>query len=165
MTKYIVAFALLALIVLLAGLAVRGWGRRRNEQEQLLQMPAESIPHFAAELEVDGFYVATTKAGEPLNRINAYGLGPRGKASIAISAQGVVIRRGGEVSFAIPSSDLVAVQLVSGAIDRAVETGGLIAMTWLNGGEMLETTIRVVDESQRSLMVAALANFAREGSN
>lgn len=164
MTKYIVAFALVALIVLLAGLAVRGWGRRRNEQEQLLRMPAESIPNFAAELAVNGFYVATTKSGEPLNRINAYGLGHRGKASIAISAQGVVIDRIGEVSLAIPSRDLVSVQLVSGAIDRAVETGGLIAITWLIGGEMLETTLRVVDENQRSLMVAALANFAREGS-
>jgi hypothetical protein len=69
------------------------------------------------------------------------------------------------VSLAISSRDLVAVQLVSGAIDRAVETGGLIAMTWLNGGEKLETTIRVVDENQGSLMVAALANFVKEGSN
>ena len=164
MTDFLVALVLLAILAGLIVLAARSWAHRRKEQESQLAEPSERLAGFAPEVSAEGFYVATVKAGEPLNRINAYGLGIRGKARISASKQGMVIERIGERNLAIDSADILNLQLVSGAIDRVVEAGGLIAITWAIGQEKLETTIRIVDESQRGELIAALKLVVSEGS-
>lgn len=164
MTDFLVAFVLLAILAGLIVLAARGWARRRKDQESRLAEPSERLAGFTPEVSAEGFYVATVKAGEPLNRINAYGLGTRGRATVSASKQGMVIERVGERNLAIDSTDIRNLQLVSGAIDRVVEAGGLIAITWASGQENLETTIRIVDEKQRRELVAALKLVVTEGS-
>lgn len=164
MTDYMVAFFLAAVLVVLIAIAAGGWRKRRTEQEATLARPFESFSGFTPTARAEGFYVATVKAGEPLNRINAYGLGIRGRATFSATDQGLLIERVGERNLAIAKADIRSLQFVSGAIDRVVEAGGLIAITWANGQETLETTLRVVDERQRSELVAALKLVVAEGS-
>ena len=64
-------------------------------------MPAPSAPQSFESL-FDCFYVATVFANNPLDRVWAHGLGPRGKAMIGQSISELVISRVGEKSFVIP---------------------------------------------------------------
>lgn len=163
MTKYIVAFVLVALFVLLVGLAMRAWSSRRTAQEALFSAPLTELANFKPAESAKGFYVATTVAGEPLNRVAAHGLGARGRVEVFVSDQGVLLERLGERDLAIKSEDVLNVTLVDGAIDRIVESGGLLAILWQSGSQKLETTLRIVDEHSRSEILKHLRLLTTEG--
>ncbi|MEY4981452.1 MAG: hypothetical protein RL174_790 [Actinomycetota bacterium] len=159
MQKYIVSAFLLVVFISLVALAIRVWLNRRGAQEQVLEQP--SGPFDSETLEsASGFYVATTFAGEPLNRVSAFGLGHRGKADFALSAEGISIIRQGENSFAIRKADISAISLQQGTIDRVVESEGLISIVWQLGQSSVETSLRIVDKSSRTSFYAALDNLA-----
>src|SRR5690606_8271410 len=89
----------------------------------------------AATLKASGFYVATTVADEPLNRIAVAGLGYRARASVAVHASGVSLAIPGQAPIFIPAADIRSVQKATWTIDRAVEQGGLILIRWVLGSE------------------------------
>ncbi len=159
MQKYIVSALLLVAFVSLVALAIRVWLNRRSTQEQVLEQP---LAVFESETlkSASGFYVATTFAGEPLNRVSAFGLGHRGKADFELSIEGISIIRQGEKSFAIGRADILAISLQQGTIDRVVESEGLISIVWRLGKSSVETSLRIVDKSARASFYAALENLA-----
>lgn len=159
MQKYIVSAFLLIAFVSLVALAIRVWLQRRSAQEQALDQPLAVFNSETIE-SASGFYVATTFAGEPLNRVAAFGLGHRGKADFALSAEGISILRQGEKSFAIGKNDISAISLQMGTIDRVVEPEGLISIVWQLGRSLVETSLRIVDKPQRASFYAALENLA-----
>lgn len=165
MTDLLVAVALIICFALLVALAFSAWAKRARGQEALFARPADAIESFEPHSSVEGFYVATTVSGEPLNRISAYGLGARGRATISVSQQGLVIERKGEPSLALSARDIISIDLVSGAIDRVVEPGGLIAITWSADSVQLETSIRIVDEEKRGLLIQNLSPLVVKGNS
>ena len=158
MQKYIVSALLLVAFASLVALAVRVWINRRNSQELVFEEPSAPFDSPVSEL-ATGFYVATTLAGEPLNRISAFGLGHRGKADFSISKAGLSIVRQGERSFAIGSESISSISLQQGTIDRVVESEGLISITWTLGNSSVETSLRIVDKAQRASFYQALENL------
>ncbi len=147
----------LALFLLLAGLAVRGWRKRSASQSSEFSAPLEALEYFGELLEqAKALYVATTRDSNHLERITAYGLGARGFCQVFIFTEGVLIVRNGERPLAIDSSNITAVELTQVAIDKAVEPNGLTSITWLHDGVKLATQLRIVDDVDRGKIVKTL---------
>ena len=90
------------------------------------------------------FYVATTIAGEPLNRVAVSGLGYRARASVTVATAGLVLAIAGEPDAFIPAEAIRAVERATWTIDRVVETGGLVCVTWMLGETPVDSYLRVV---------------------
>lgn len=115
-------------------------------QEQSL--PEPQLSRGGVELG-EALYVATVYAKRPLDRIWAYGLGSRGRATIYLNPDGISIERRGERDLHLPKSSLRGITKERATIDKGVERDGLIAIHWQLGNEDLVTHLRVVSEQQR----------------
>ncbi len=156
--------ALTVLTLAVIALAVwgmrRGWAAREARQADLPALPEvpaellsalvgadegpDTTPAGGAALPdgVTGLYVATTTAGDLLDRIVAHGLGHRSRATLRIAEDGVLIERTGEVDLWIPRSAVTDVRLGSGQAQKAFEAGGLILIGWQWGPRGVETGFR-----------------------
>jgi hypothetical protein len=141
MQTYQVGLVGLALFAFLATFAFLAWKSRLRDQERLLDrpvvIPGRTSGHSA-------FYIATTFANRPLDRVIAFGLAHRGRCTLSSSPKGIDVSRVGEVSFQIPRSGFLGVGASSAVIDRAVETNGLITLRWRLGREEVESHFRFV---------------------
>jgi hypothetical protein len=142
------------------GLAIWGWMARRHRQRNI---PATSpMPEDvgAMRAEFDGFYVATTLDGQPLNRVAVRGLGFRARATIAVTDSGVVLALPGNNVF-IPRDTIREVTRSNYTIDRVVEPGGLVLLAWTLGGgtpseTRLDSYLRVTETEQLVKAIASL---------
>lgn len=151
---------LLALVIvfglLLLALMIAGWRTRRRRQGELPEPP--SAPHELAAVlgSFAGKYVATSRAGEPLERIVSHGLGFRGKATTAVTADGILIERVGERAVWIPQSSITDVRRATWTIDRVVEPDGLNLIEWSFGGLTVDTTLRLDEPAAFDVAAATL---------
>jgi hypothetical protein len=156
MQTYHVGLMALAVFSALGLLAFWSWRSKIRKQESSIPAPERLYT------EVDGqfaFYVATTFAGRPLERVVAHGLAHRGKAEVAVSHEGVLIQRTGESSFRIPPGNFLAFNQSSAVIDRAVEKDGLVSIRWSLGKNELETHLRFVGTAARSKILSQLKDM------
>jgi hypothetical protein len=142
------------------GLAVWGWLARRRRQRNIpatAPMPADV---GAMRAEFDGFYVATTLDGQPLNRVAVRGLGFRARATIAVTDSGVVLALPGNNVF-IPRDTIREVTRSNYTIDRVVEPGGLVLLAWILGRgtpteTRLDSYLRVTETEELVKAIASL---------
>jgi hypothetical protein len=153
MQTYQVGLIALAIFALLALFAFWSWVSRIRKQESVIQEPKFLVGETKGQT---AFYVATTFAGRPLDRVVAHGLAHRGKANVLVSDSGVTIYRTGEKNFLIPSDQLLGVSQTSAVIDKAVEKDGLVSIQWNLGGTSLETHLRFVGAAERSTVLSQL---------
>lgn len=165
MTKNLMAILAIGLVIVIAGLAWQGWRSRVTRQEATFESPNEALEFFGQELaNATGFYVATSTAADFLERINAYGLGPRGAAQIIVFSEGVLVLRRGERPLAIDKAQMSKVMTTQYVIDRAVEAEGIISIAWTQNNVDLATHLRVVNEESRVNVIKALNSIcSREG--
>jgi hypothetical protein len=74
------------------------------------------------------------------------------------------IERLGEESFVINKDALLEVSRESATIDRAVETGGLLSITWNLGGTAVATQLRLDRDADTAELAAALQSLKKEGA-
>jgi hypothetical protein len=129
-------------LVAVAYLAVRAWRGRAIAHSKLIGDLPSAFDLGNADA-FDGFYVATTPAGKPLDRLVGSGLAHRGRVTVRVSKAGVSMERTGEATINIPSAQIIGVAAQSATIDRAVESGGLTAIHWSNSGHEFETFLRM----------------------
>jgi hypothetical protein len=151
---YHVGLISLAFFAVLGLLAFVSWRRRISEQQALIPSPSRVSSSSAG---FKCFYVATTFADRPLERVIAHGLAHRGVAYLLITDSGLEVSRTGETSFLVPRSDLIQVGSVSAVIDRAVEENGLVVIKWKLGSEELESHFRFVDSQLRTSSLSQLS--------
>jgi hypothetical protein len=153
-TVIVIAVILLAF----AGMII-GWRARKRRQSGLARphaVPAETgVELYAA----DVFYVATTVAGEPLNRIAVGGLGFRARAAIVVVSTGLVLSIAGERDVFIPASELRRVERATWTIDRVVETGGLVCIGWTLGATDVDSYLRVTEPEQTTPIIDAIQSL------
>ncbi|MFD4420086.1 hypothetical protein ACFWN7_01090 [Agromyces sp. NPDC058484] len=130
MDKAIGAAVAIAVVVVVAWLMIRSWRRRTKRDATLSAYPIPPALR-AATLDAEVLYVATTPAGEPLERLALPGLAFRGTARVEVSRDGLVLRVAGEPATYLPADRIVAVGKASYAIDRGVEPEGLVVITWI----------------------------------
>lgn len=142
-------------LLVFAALAL-GWRARRRRQSAL---PALAVPPAvlgAALLVDDGFYVATTRADSPTDRIAVRGLAFRARAGIAVHPEGVVLSLAGQPDAFIPAPAIDGVGRATWTIDRVVGRDGLVFVRWTLGDLLVDTNLRVADPDA---LVAALATL------
>ncbi|UWX95869.1 hypothetical protein N2K95_09175 [Arthrobacter zhaoxinii] len=155
---------LAALIVVVLGLFALGWrGRRRRQQDtpRPLPLPDElSDPGFQAL----GQYVATTTAGDWLDRVAPYGLGVKSNATAAVFPEGVLFARSGADDLWIPRRDLHDVRLERGMAGKFVEKDGLVIVTWQLGPKRVDTGFRTRSADEKTPLVRAITELLPESA-
>jgi hypothetical protein len=149
----------LAFVALLIGIFVWAgivWSNRSKAQSINITSPEEIDFSTTGS---SGFYVATTFADRPLDRVSAHGLGFGGKATVEVLIDGINISRTGEKSFRIAKSSLVDIARTSVVIDKAVEKDGLLSLRWRLGDALLESHFRFPSSSERDQVAVAVANL------
>lgn len=157
MDKLLPTLGILAVVVIMLALAVVGWRRRVRRDSGAGGAYSTPGTLSAPTAEVEALYVATTKAGQHLERLALPGLAYRGKATVAVRPEGVGIAVTGEAPVFIPATVVTGAGLASVAIDRAVERDGLLRLGWTtSGGTAADTYFRVVDPAGRAQVAAAI---------
>ena len=135
----VITLPLIALVLTMIGAGWRSRLRRQSDVEQLPAVPAElSLPLATA----DGQYVATTTAGDWLDRIAVQSLGIRTNAELTVHPEGVLLERSGAGPVFIPAGRLTGVRQDSGMAGKFVEKDGLLVVSWSLGGRELDTGFR-----------------------
>ncbi len=154
MGQYNLALVASAIVAGLAVLAFLAWKSRAARQAKLFTAPAENLETSRLLFgPVSARYVATTTTADPLERITAHGLGMRGSCDVNVYENGMVINRKGETSIALEKSAIRGVGLTNAAIDRVVETDGLISIEWSRDGHNLSTYLRVTSNADKAQLV------------
>lgn len=159
MSKELFVALSVALVILLLAVGWLGWRSRGRRQRDI---PAPERPRIhVATLVVPVLYIATTRAGDPYDRVTVHGLGFRARGELRFGDDGVVI--------ALPKDDILvrrtAIEVAERAtwtIDRVVEPGGLLRFTWKLGATRLDTYVRVTGDDSDAL--AALRSFAESAA-
>lgn len=133
----------LLLLVVLLTLMLLGWRSRQKKQSNIAQ--PDSVPASIGTTHgtFDGFYVATTAANDPLNRIAVRGLGYRARATVTVAEAGLVFALRGESDAFIPLGSLREVTRATWTIDRVVEEGGLVLIGWQLGDTPVDSYFRL----------------------
>ncbi len=137
----------------------RGW-RQRQARQGDIPAPGPAPADLPSEGYVTGQYVATTRAGDLLDRIAVHGLGNRGRAALLATDAGVHLVRTGEDPIWIPRASLREVRLGSGQAQKAYEAGGLVLIGWTLGATDVETGFRADDPDQHIATARAIAALA-----
>lgn len=147
MTREFIGAALILLVLMIALNIYGSVSRKRKQQEAILPEP---FTQQSFESLFDCFYVATVFANNPLERVWAHGLGPRGKAIIGRFESELVIGRVGERSFVIPVQSIEHLGRGGATIDRGVEKSGLVQIGWKLGKTSLLTSLRITSNQEKN---------------
>jgi hypothetical protein len=150
---------MIALMVVSLGLALWGWRRRVVRYQGEAQALMRDVPASTADFVIDALYVATTEAGDPLQRVAAGPLSYRAKARLAVHSEGLVVRIPGEDAVVFPAEGLEAGR-ATWTIDRVVESDGLAMVRWRLAGRDVDSYFRIVD-GDAGIFIDALGRVGR----
>lgn len=148
--------SLAVLVVAMLGLGWRNRLRRQADVDPLPAVPAELGPPLAA---ADGQYVASTTAGDWLDRIAVHNLGIRTNAELSIHPGGVLFERSGAGPVYIPAGRLTGVRQESGMAGKFVEKDGLLVISWMLGAHELDTGFRTRRADDKTTLFNALQDL------
>ncbi|MFZ7088642.1 hypothetical protein [Curtobacterium sp. RRHDQ10] len=132
--RWLVGLVILLAVAALFVAMVRTWrtrGRTQAAAAPPVPVPSDVGPERGS---WDGFYVATTRADEPLQRIVAGPWGFRGRGGVAVHDRGVVMTLAGAPDRFVAWRDLRGADRATSTIDRVVEPGGLVRLRWTATG-------------------------------
>lgn len=150
-------------LLVFVGLAL-GWRARQRRQAALPALDAPPATLAPALAVADGFYVATTHAEKPTDRIAVRGLGFRARAGIAVHPEGVVLSIAGQPDAFIPTSAIVGVGRAAWTIDRVVGQDGLVFVRWNFGGTHVDTNLRVAEPTALVNALQTIAPASKEAA-
>lgn len=157
MDRFLPTLMIFAVLAAIVGLMVLGWQRRRRRQSGLDGLAAVPDQLSAAQLVVEGWYVATTYANQPLERIAVRGLGFRSRATVAVHPEGIVLDRRGSEPAHIPAADLRSSGRATWAIDRVVERDGLVVIGWMLGSTPVDSYFRLPNPTDAGQLVSVVS--------
>ncbi|MCR2792651.1 hypothetical protein NQ156_06180 [Microbacterium sp. zg.Y625] len=159
MTRETALLIIVAVAIGLLGLVAWGW-KRRSRRDAGFAPPVGEIPAGATVIGVfPALYVATTRHGEPLERLAIRGLGFRSKADVTVTDAGVALDLVGQSRLFIDRARINGVAQATVAIDRVVERDGLARLDWqiptADGDEIVvDSYFRPQETSARALVDA-----------
>lgn len=159
MVKELSLLLTLVLIGVALALIWLGWRnrlRRQADVDPLPEIPAELGPAVAA---ADGQYVASTTAGDWLDRIAVHNLGIRTNAELSVHPQGVLFDRSGAGPVFIPAASLTGVRQESGMAGKFVEKDGLLVLSWMLGSRELDSGFRTRHAEDKTTLLNALQDL------
>lgn len=148
-----------AVILGVFGLMLLGWRNRRRRQSAVARPVAAPAALGAAVLVAEGWYVATTLADQPLERVAVHGLGFRARATAAVHPEGLVLAVRGRDPILLAPDTLRGVGRATWAIDRVVEKDGLILIGWMLGDTPVDSYLRVPDTEAARALIATVQSI------
>jgi hypothetical protein len=153
--------AIIAVVLVMIGFGWRNRLRRQADVAPLPEVPMEpGVPGARAE----GQYVASTTAGDWLDRIAVHSLGIRTNAVLSVYPHGVLLDRVGAPAVYIPAERLSAVRQESGMAGKFVEKDGLLVMTWDLGTHTLDTGFRTRRAADKDALYDSLQKLIAAAS-
>ena len=158
MTREVALLIFIGVAVLLLALGAAAW-RRRTFRDAGLSAPVGEIPAGAALRDrFAGLYVATTRHAEPLERLAIRGLGFRSRAELLVTDAGLALDLTGQPRLFLPVERIAEVGRATVAIDRVVEPGGLVRVSWrADAAQLVDIYFRPQDSSARGVVDAIAA--------
>jgi len=153
---------MIAVAIALLALGAFAW-RRRSRRDAGITAPFGEVPDAAAVQTVStGFYVATTRHGDALERLAIRGLGFRSRVDVTVTDRGVALDLVGQPRMFVTTERIVSVGRATTAIDRVVEPGGLVRLAWRaertdGTTETVDSYLRPQDQSAQGLAAAITA--------
>jgi hypothetical protein len=147
------------LLVLAAGYfgMYRGWRNRQSRQAGLAPLPTAPEDTTRG---VEGVYVATTTAGDWMDRIAVHELGVRATADLAVSEAGLIFHRQGAADVFIPADRLTGVRTDRGIAGKVTaEKSGLVVVTWTHDGRELDTGFRPRRKADTAALTASISTL------
>ncbi len=147
------------LLVLAAGYfgMYRGWRNRQTRQADLAPLPTAPEETTRG---VEGVYVATTSAGDWMDRIAVHELGVRATADLAVSEAGLIFHRQGAADVFIPADHLTGVRTDRGIAGKVTaEKSGLVVVTWTHDGRELDTGFRPRRKADTAALTASISTL------
>jgi hypothetical protein len=147
------------LLVLAAGYfgMYRGWRNRQARQADLAPLPTAPEETTRG---VEGVYVATTSAGDWMDRIAVHELGVRATADLAVSEAGLIFHRQGAADVFIPADHLTGVRTDRGIAGKVTaEKSGLVVVTWTHDGRELDTGFRPRRKADTAALTASISTL------
>jgi len=151
----------IAFLVLLLVLMYLGWRRRQRSQSGLPRPLPEPDEPGDLLISLDALYVASTFADRPLDRIAVGGLGYRARATVSVFESGVVLALQGEEHSFVPANRITGVDRATWTIDRAVEPGGLVRLTWRLGDTDVDSYLRLTEPPDPTGLISAIESITR----
>lgn len=154
--------------------------RRRSRRDSVLAPPT-TVPENRGALvrEANGFFVAATVHDKPFERLAVRGLSFRGRVHLEVSSLGVLVEIPGESPIFLTAESIQRVSPATWAIDRVVETDGLILVAFTitstasvpaaSAGSpdastadrvIVDTYFRFPEQHDRDAVLSALVNIA-----
>jgi len=136
----------------------RGWRNRQSRQADLAPLPA--VPDSDKTRGVEGVYVATTSAGDWMDRIAVHELGVRSTADLAVTDAGLIFHRQGAADVFIPAGHLTGVRTDRGIAGKVTaEKSGLVVVTWNHDGRRLDTGFRPRRKADLAALTQSIATL------
>ena len=152
------AITIAILLLALLGMYL-GWRARKRRQSAIAPLPVVPTNLGAALFTVEALYVATTLAGEPLNRVAVRGLGFRGRATVTVVPEGVVLGIAGIAEVWVAREAIRSVERATWTIDKAVEAGGLAVIAWAIGETQVDTYLRITEPADPMPLIDAISGI------
>ncbi|MEZ2389608.1 hypothetical protein AB6813_08645 [bacterium RCC_150] len=156
MDKILPGLIVLSAVLVVFALLALGWRNRLKRQADVERLPDVPEALSPAVVVVPGQYVASTTAGDWLDRIAVHGLGIRSNAELSVHAEGVLFDRSGAGPLFVPRAALRETRQDSGMAGKFVEKDGLVVITWILGGRELDTGFRTRIAADKQHLIEAL---------
>ena len=163
MEKVLPGLAMLAVAAVVFALIGMGWRNRLRRQSDIEQLPAVPPELGAPLVAADGQYVASTTAGDWLDRIAVHGLGIRTNARLTVHPEGVLMDRSGAPALFIPTATLSGIRQDSGMAGKFVEKDGLLVVSWTLGAHQLDTGFRTRRAADKPALLQTLQELISAG--
>jgi hypothetical protein len=163
MEKVLPGLAMLAVVAVVFALIGVGWRNRVRRQSDIEQLPAVPAGLGEPVLSAEGQYVASTTAGDWLDRIAVHGLGIRTNARLSVHPEGVLLDRSGAPALFIPAARLSGVRQDSGMAGKFVEKDGLLVLSWTLGQHELDTGFRTRRAADKPALLQTLQELISAG--
>jgi hypothetical protein len=153
------AFVTLLAIALLVAMLLAWRARKRRQSAFAVTTTAPQTRGGVLE-QVAVLYVATTRAGDPLDRLTIPGLAFRARAVVTVYPTGVSIHPDGERETFLAKDALRSVGTSTWAIDRVVEPGGLVRLDWTlasaDGPADVESYLRATEDGVAPRLLSSI---------
>ena len=134
-----------------------GWRNRQSRQADLAPLTPAPEDKIRG---IEGVYVATTSAGDWMDRIAVHELGVRSVADLAVSEAGLIFHRQGAANVFIPVDHLTGVRTDRGIAGKVTaEKSGLVVVTWTHDGRELDTGFRPRRKADTAALTESIATL------
>ncbi|THG33054.1 PH-like domain-containing protein [Naasia lichenicola] len=160
LTPVLIVVALIVLVLIGMALGWRASKRRSVQYGEVAQLPDDPGQDL---LTADVFYVSTTLEAQALQRVASRGLAVRGRATVQVFWSGVSLALPGQDAVFIPTTSITGLGTGTVTVDRVVEPGGMIVITWILGSTPVDTYLRPLSGDDKTRILDTI-HAIRPGS-